>query len=202
MCINEALAEIELVPASIDLVLLSGGVTSMPRVQNIIQHMFPQSRILQAPGKPEEVVALGATWQAFHLSNQHPDTEIGEEFPVLPESVGILNAEGGFIPVLTKGCFLPASADLEIACTQPSEAKGTSVAYQIQVCEGEELKTPLGVIILRQSKSQAGTDSEEKAVLHFSLGLTSGLEVTAHFASPSASADESQPKEKIHIHHS
>mmetsp|Transcript_34140 Transcript_34140/g.45134 ORF Transcript_34140/g.45134 Transcript_34140/m.45134 type:complete len:544 (-) Transcript_34140:249-1880(-) len=173
ICVNEVLAECNLTAQDIQLVLPSGGLVQMPRIQSIIQNLFQTSTILSAPGKPEEVVALGATWQAYHLSNQHPDTEIGEEFPTLPESIGILDPEGNFIAALLKGCFLPASTILEVQC--PANDSQTPVSYIIKVVENEELKNELANVVFKDVQV-----SEASAIiLQFNLGISGGLEITA-----------------------
>jgi len=176
-CIRQVLAECTLMPEDIHLVLPSGGLVQIPRIQNMLQGLFTNSKIMDPPVKSEELVALGATWQAYYLSTQHPDTEIGEEFPTLPESIGVLDAEGNFIPGLLQGCFLPANSQLALQCAQQDDGK--IAPFVIKVVESEELKTELAQIVFSDFSANPAQEAEARVSIDFSLSLSGQLEVCA-----------------------
>ena len=122
-----ALEDAKLKPADIDEVVMVGGSTRMPRVQQIVKEIFGKE-----PHKgvnPDEVVAVGAAIQGAVLTGEQKDVLL---LDVTPLSLG-LETKGGVMTVL-----VPRNT------TIPSEKKETfttaddmQTAVTIKVFQGE-----------------------------------------------------------------
>jgi molecular chaperone DnaK len=93
-------------PPQIGEVLLVGGMTRMPRVQDAVRQFF--GREPSRGVHPEEVVALGAAIQAHALLYPQKDREV-LLLDVTPQNLGILVVGGYFATVIAKNTTVPTS---------------------------------------------------------------------------------------------
>ena len=110
---RQALRDAGLTPADIGEVVLVGGSTRIPRVQQLVSELFE----LPARGKkphtelnPDEVVALGAAVQANILAGGSAATEEMLLLDVTPLSLGIESLGGAVAKIIQRNSTIPASA--------------------------------------------------------------------------------------------
>lgn len=110
---RQALRDAGLTPADIREVVLVGGSTRIPRVQQLVSALFE----LPARGKrphtelnPDEVVALGAAVQANILAGGSAATEEMLLLDVTPLSLGIESLGGVVAKIIQRNSTIPASA--------------------------------------------------------------------------------------------
>jgi len=101
---RQALADAGLTPADIDKVVLVGGSTRIPAVQEAVKRLIGKE-----PHKgvnPDEVVALGAAVQAGVLMGEVKDVVL---LDVTPLSLGIETAGGVFTKMIERNTTIPTS---------------------------------------------------------------------------------------------
>jgi len=110
---RQALRDAALTPAEIGEIVLVGGSTRIPRVQQLVSELFD----LPARGKkphtelnPDEVVALGAAVQANILAGGSAATEEMLLLDVTPLSLGIEALGGVVAKIIQRNSTIPASA--------------------------------------------------------------------------------------------
>jgi Fe-S protein assembly chaperone HscA len=110
---RQALHDAGLTPADIGEVVLVGGSTRIPRVQQLVSELFE----LPVRGKkphtelnPDEVVALGAAVQANILGGGSAATDEMLLLDVTPLSLGIESLGGVVAKIIQRNSTIPASA--------------------------------------------------------------------------------------------
>ncbi|MCI0513949.1 molecular chaperone DnaK [candidate division KSB1 bacterium] len=122
-----ALKDAGLNASEIDEVVLVGGATRMPRVQDIVKQIFGKN-----PHKgvnPDEVVALGAAIQGGVLSGNVSDVLL---LDVTPLSLGIETLGGVFTKLIEKNTTIPTKKS-EVFST----ASDSQTSVEIHVLQGE-----------------------------------------------------------------
>jgi molecular chaperone DnaK len=121
------LADAKLKPASVDQIVLVGGMTRMPAVQKAVKELFGKE-----PNKtvdPDEVVAVGAAIQGAALGGQIDEVLL---LDITPLSIGVETGGGVFTRLIPRNTTVP---------TEKSEVFTTSVDNQpfvpIHVMQGE-----------------------------------------------------------------
>ncbi|MBI2756354.1 MAG: molecular chaperone DnaK [Chloroflexi bacterium] len=186
-----ALKDAGLTPKDIDEVVLVGGQTRMPAVQQMVKDVFGKE-----PHKgvnPDEVVAIGAAIQAGVLKGEVKDILL---LDVSPLTLGVETYGGVMTPLITRNTTIPASK----AETFTTASDGQT-SVEVHVLQGERpmavenkslgrfildgiLPAPRGVPqvevsfdidangILNVSAKDKATGKEQKIVIQPSSGLS------------------------------
>ncbi len=213
--VNNALKDANLTVKDIDEVLLVGGMTRMPSVQEKVKELFGKE-----PHKginPDEVVAIGAAIQGGVLAGDVKDVLL---LDVTPLSLGIETLGGVMTPIIPRNTTIPAEKS-KIFTT----AEDNQPAVSIHVLQGERKMAadnrtlgrfeltgipaaPRGVPqvevsfdidangILNVSAKDLGTNKEQSIKIESSSGLTED-EIDKMKSEAEAHAEEDKKKEEL-----
>ena len=124
---RQALHDAGVDPSKIDEVVLVGGSTRIPRVQQIVKELF--SKEPHKGVNPDEVVAIGAAVQAGVLSGEVKDLLL---LDVTPLSLGIETLGGVMTTLIQRNTTIPTRKSEVFSTAQDSQ---TSV--EVHVLQGE-----------------------------------------------------------------
>ncbi len=124
---RKALEDAKLSPGDIDEVILVGGQTRMPLVQQMVREFFGKE-----PHKginPDEVVAIGAAIQAAILGGEYRDRDI-VLLDVVPLSLGVETLGGVFDVVIPRNTTIPTRKTKVYTTAEDNQTVVTIRVYQ------------------------------------------------------------------------
>ncbi|MEW6026073.1 MAG: molecular chaperone DnaK [Planctomycetota bacterium] len=124
---KQALADAKLKPEDLDEVVLVGGSTRIPRVQELVKEFFKKEPNRSV--NPDEVVAVGAAIQGAVLKGDIKDVLL---LDVTPLTLGIETLGGIRTPLITRNTTIPTSKK-EVFST----AADNQTEVEIHVLQGE-----------------------------------------------------------------
>jgi molecular chaperone DnaK len=125
--LKQALADAGLKPSDVDEVVLVGGSTRMPRVQQVVKDYF--SKEPHKGVNPDEVVAIGAAVQGGVLSGEVKDVLL---LDVTPLSLGIETLGGVATVLIPRNTTIPTKKS-EVFST----ATDNQTSVEVHVLQGE-----------------------------------------------------------------
>jgi molecular chaperone DnaK len=159
---KKTLEEAEIQKGDIQDVILVGGMTRMPRVQEMVAEFFGQE-----PCKgvhPDEVVALGASIQGAALMDEKNDVLL---LDVTPHSLGIMIVGGYFHKLIEQNTTVPTSKSHVF-----TTVKDNQTSVKILVLQGEhdraEENELLGEFILTGLRRAPRGEVEIEVTFHIS----------------------------------
>src|SRR5580698_504467 len=213
---RQALSDASVTPAQIDEVVLVGGSTRMPKVQQQVRDLFAKE-----PNKsvnPDEVVAVGAAVQGGVLGGEVKDVLL---LDVTPLSLGIETLGGVFTRLIERNTTVPTRKSETF-----STASDSQTSVEIKVFQGERAMATdnklLGVFqlvgippaprgipqvevtfdidangILNVTAKDKATNNEQKITITSSSGLSKDEVEKMAKDAESNSADDHKRKDEI-----
>jgi len=124
--VNQALSDAELTAEDVDEIILVGGSTRIPAVQDLVKDMC-QGKQPNQTVNPDEVVAVGAAVQAGILAGEVKDIVL---LDVIPLSLGVKNSEGIHSVLIPRNTRIPAKAAKVYTTARDNQPGVDVVVYQ------------------------------------------------------------------------
>lgn len=123
--VHQALKDAKLLPRDIDEVVLVGGSTRIPKVQDLVREIFKKE-----PHKgvnPDEVVAVGAAIQGGVLAGEVKDVLL---LDVTPLTLGIETLGGVMTPLVERNTTIPTEKKQIFSTAEDNQTAVTIKVYQ------------------------------------------------------------------------
>ena len=154
----------------IDDVLLIGGMSRMPAVQQAVTSLFGRTPVKGI--HPEEAVSMGAARHAYDLTTGSSSKVL---LDILPHSLSLV-AGSMAIPILKKGATLPAKRQQTFNTTQEGQA-----SFLLKVVQGESADPAKNTLMGMYSVAGIPPKPRGEAQLKidFSVDASGSLSITA-----------------------
>jgi len=130
---DKALQSSKLTREDIGAVVLVGGMTRMPRVQEAVETFFGK---LPSKGvHPDEAVACGAAIQGYLLASNDKSTLL---LDVTPHNLGIMVQGGAFDVIIDKDTTIPTNAKKTFTTVRDKQTQVRIVVLQGELERGEQ----------------------------------------------------------------
>ena len=137
--INRAIADSGISREDVDEIVLIGGSTRIPRIQQLLEQSFPGKQ-LSKKINPDEAVAMGAAIQGANLSltydQKHPKLADITLMDITPISLGIELVGGKMSVLIPRNTTIPYSHTRTYHNNEDYQTKAT-----VEVFEGEDKRT-------------------------------------------------------------
>ncbi|QHF49977.1 molecular chaperone HscC [Pseudomonas sp. S49] len=172
--IEQALRDARLKPRDLDSLVLVGGATRMPAVQQMVATLF--GRLPYRHLDPDTIVALGAATQAACKARDGAVEELILT-DVCPYTLGIAtmrgeDIKGAFSPIIERNTIIPTSRVERYYTTQPKQT-----ALRIAVYQGERPWVCDNILIDAFDVTLTPTEHIQELDVRFSYDINGLLEV-------------------------
>lgn len=182
---QQALQESKLVKTDIDEIILIGGSTRIPKVQELVKEYF-RKKVLNGKRNADESVAYGAAILAAQLLNYkngiRQDIQLHD---VTPHSLGIALLGNRLAIVIDKQSAIPFKKNKMFATTADNQMTALFKVYEGESPFADQNRLLGTFHLLGIPKAEAGV---EKFIVTFNMNVNGILKVTAVMKSTKRSA--------------
>ena len=174
-CVKKALEKSKLKKEDIDDIVLVGGSTRIPKIQEKVKQFFNREKLIKNISiHPDEAVAIGATYLANVIKGNIKDESL-MLLDIVGQSIGIEN-NGKFEIILKHNLSIPISRDKEFSTTKDNQ---TSINFKIYQGENENVKDNVFLKEYSIDNIEKGKAGEMKFKVIFEMDVNSILKVKA-----------------------
>ena len=174
-CVKKALEKSKLKKEDIDDIVLVGGSTRIPKIQEKVKQFFNREKLIKNISiHPDEAVAIGATYLANVLKGNIKDESL-ILLDIVGQSIGIEN-NGKFEIILKHNLPIPISKDKEFCTTKDNQ---TRINFKVYQGENENVKDNVFLKEYSIDNIEKGKAGEMKFKVIFEMDVNSILNVKA-----------------------